>query len=130
MKSFKTEYASRIVCLTFALIFLAGATGLATVWMRQSIGAAAAETRSMEIRLNEVDRALSRINSEIAVSLNPGFLQSQIERFNLDLRRPDDEQIVRLDAPRLPDRDYAAGDGSNSSSDRMAFRREGLITNR
>ncbi len=128
MKHFKTDYADRIVCLMFALIFLAGATGLATVWMRQNIAAAASETRSMEVRLNELDRALSRVNSEIAATLNPGFLQGQIERFDLDLRRPGEDQIVRLGAPRLPNWDYAADGTATEPAEGMAYRRDALLS--
>ncbi len=123
MKNIKqTEYANRLIILTFALIFLVGATGLVTVWLRHGIATAASETRAMEVRLNEVDRALARVNSEIAAGLNPSFLHQQIERFDLDLRRPDDEQIVRLGTPEVFD--GLAGE-SGSAIEGMAYREGG-----
>ncbi len=99
MRKSKNEYTHRTIYLTFAVIFLAGAVGLGTVWMRHLIAEAASETRNMETRLAEVDRSLSRLNSEIASALNPSFLQHQMQRFDLDLRRPEESQIVRLEAP-------------------------------
>ncbi len=125
MKKSKIEYHNRLIFLTFVLIFTAGAVGLTTVWMRHLIAEAASETRQMETRLAEVDRSLARINSEIATGLNPSFLQYQMERFDLDLRRPEEEQIVRLRTPPTPD-SLAGGDspGSRSSSGARGYRQD------
>ncbi len=125
MKNPKVEYTNRLICLTFAMIFVAGAVGLGTVWMRHLIAEAASETRQMENRLAEVDRSLARINSEIASSLNPSFLQHQMRRFDLELKRPEEEQIVRLGKPR--DLDYFADRSDSNGSDSsgaLVYRRD------
>lgn len=93
-----SNFWRRLATLTFLFIFVAGSFGLATVWLRQKIAVSGAETRSMERRLAEIERAESRYTGEIALALSPYHLETQNQRFELDLRQPREEQVVRVDA--------------------------------
>lgn len=51
----------------------------------------------MERRLVELERLESRLTGEIAISVSPGYLEEQNQRFRLGLRRASEDQVVYID---------------------------------
>jgi len=92
----KSSFGRNLFIMTFIFVFVAGSFGLGTVWMRQQIAVAAAETRAMERRLADVERMRDKVVGEIATSTTASFLEEQNRRFNLGLRRPQENQVVRV----------------------------------
>lgn len=98
MKRGKQKTHSRQgIFLAFLFIFFVGSFGLTTVWMRQQIAVSGTKTSSMERRLVELERLESRLIGEIAISLSPGYLEEQNQRFRLGLRRASEDQVVYID---------------------------------
>lgn len=97
MKRKKESILSRqVVIIAFLFIFFVGSFGLATVSLRQQIATSAAQARSMERRLVELERLDSRLTGEIAMAMSPAFLEAQNERFELGLRQPQENQVIRV----------------------------------
>lgn len=99
MKSGKRSNLGRqLLVLTFLFVFVSGSFGLATVFLRQQIAVTAAETRSMERQLDEINRLNGKLTGEIALAMSPFHLEAQNQRFSLGLRQPQENQVVRVDA--------------------------------
>lgn len=95
-KTKKAPYVSRLLLLIFALILFAGAAGLKTVWLRQQVALTAGNIRMLELRINDVERSLAKVEAEIAAALNPMFLRRQAKQLELSLYRPEEQQVVRM----------------------------------
>lgn len=99
MKQKKNSILSRqMVIMAFLFIFFLGSFGLGTVGLRQQIATSAAQARAMERRLVELDRIGSKLTGEIAMALSPVHLEAQNERFQLELRQPRENQVVRVNS--------------------------------
>ena len=82
------------------LISLAGIAGYATVSMRQNITETGQNIRALESRLVFLDRSINRIDAEVAEGLTPNRLHQRMEEMGLDLERPPEDRIIRLDQRR------------------------------
>ncbi|MCH8473676.1 MAG: hypothetical protein LAT55_00425 [Opitutales bacterium] len=89
--------------LIFGILILLvslGAMGLWTVNIRQNIAESAGNIRALENQLAQLDRAIGRVDSELANAKTPGALLHKMELAGLDLQPPADNQIVRLNTER------------------------------
>lgn len=87
---------NRILLFSFLLLVYAGAIGFGTVWLRHQIGMSANENKVIQHRIVEIERSLSEVDAELAVSLSPEFLILRNQELNLRLARPSESQIVRI----------------------------------
>ena len=87
---------NRILLFSFLLLVYAGAIGFGTVWLRHQIGVSANENKVIQHRIVEIERSLSEVDAELAVSLSPEFLIFRNQELNLRLARPSESQIVRI----------------------------------
>ena len=97
-RSTKTP-ASPVNRLFFAILLLlafAGSRGLATVWLRHEISAAAESNMQLQTRIVEVQRRTAEANAEIAGALNPEVLLGQNSTLRLGLEMPREHQIVSV----------------------------------
>lgn len=92
------SFGRNLFAMTFIFIFFAGSFGLATVWLRQQIAVAATESRALERRLTDVERMRDKVVGEIATFTTASFLEEQNRRFGLGLGRPQENQVVRVNA--------------------------------
>lgn len=94
----KSRFGRQLVVLSFLFVFVTGLFALVTVGLRQRIATIGERNRAMEQRLVEVERMLSRQAAEIAIALSPAHLEAQNAAFQLGLRAPREDQIVRVNA--------------------------------
>lgn len=97
-REMKSILSRQLVFLTFIFVFVAGAFGVVTVGLRQEIATSGAEARAMERRLTEIDRFISKHSGEIAIAMSPAQLEAQNHYFQLGLRAPQEDQVVRVNA--------------------------------
>lgn len=82
--------------LAVALVLHAGLLGLATVWVRYQVAATASDIRRLEVSIQQSERNLREVDGRIGEALNPSFLLSQNDRFDLRLRPAAEPQVIRV----------------------------------
>ncbi len=89
-------FVNRLIALTLLLLVFSGSLGLGAVWMRQEISQAANRSRSLEMKMADVERRLDDVNTEVATAVNTKVLQQQNEAMRLGLASPREIQVVRV----------------------------------
>lgn len=119
---------NRLIALTLLLLVCSGSLGLGAVWARQEISQAANRSRSLEVKIADVERRLDEVNAEVAAAVNPEALLQQNQAMRLALVSPGEAQVVRVnESPelRLASKhnrevfNLAAGSGDNALSFRV-----------
>lgn len=98
--------------LIFGILILLvslGAMGLWIVSIRQNIAESAQNIRHLESQVAQLDRAIGRVDSELANAKTPRALLAKMEHAGLDLQPPSENQIVRITQERRMA--VARGDG-------------------
>ena len=89
-------FVNRLIALTLLLLMFSGSLGLGAVWMRQEISQAANRSRSLEMKMADVERRLDDVNTAVATAVNTKVLQEQNEAMRLGLAFPREIQVVRV----------------------------------
>lgn len=119
---------NRLIALTLLLLVCSGSLGLGAVWARQEISQTANRSRSLEVKIADVERRLDEVNAEVAAAVNPETLLQQNQAMHLALVSPGEAQVVRVnESPELRlasklNREVfsrAAGAGDNALSFRV-----------
>lgn len=93
---------NRLIALTLLLLVFSGSLGLGAVWARQEISQTANRSRSLEIKIADVERRLDEANAEVAAAVNPAVLLRQNQVMRLALELPREIQVRRVDeSPEL-----------------------------
>jgi|GEM_PF-200065 len=93
---------NRVILLTLCALMLGGSLGLGAVWMRQEISQAANESRTLQVKIADVERRLDEVNAQVASAVNPHALLRQNEAMRLALAAPREPQVVRVgESPEL-----------------------------
>ncbi len=93
---------NRAILLTLALLVFSGSLGLGAVWMRQGISQAANESRSIQVKIADLERRLDEVNAEVATATNPKALLMQNGTMRLGLVKPREIQVQRVNvSPEL-----------------------------
>ena len=101
----RTE-VNRLIAMVLFLLVFSGSLGLGAVWMRGEISRTANFSRSLEGKINDVERRLDEVNAQVASAVNPDALIRQGEFMNLALVSPREIQVVRV--PESPELRLAA----------------------
>jgi hypothetical protein len=95
-------FVNRLIALTLLLLVFSGSLGLGAVWMRQELSQAANRSRSLEMKMANVERRLDEVNAEVAAAVNPDVLLQQNQFMRLGLVSPREIQVVRVgESPEL-----------------------------
>ena len=95
-------FVNRLIALTLLLLVFSGSLGLGAVWMRQEISQAANRSRSLEVKMANVERRLDEVNAEVAAAVNPDVLLQQNQSMQLGLVSPREIQVHRVsESPEL-----------------------------
>ena len=89
-------FVNRLIALTLLLLVFSGSLGLGAVWVRQEISQTANRSRSLEVRLADVERRLDEVNAEVAAAVNPEALLQQNQVMRLGLVSPQEDHVVRV----------------------------------
>ena len=89
-------FVNRLIALTLLLLVFSGSLGLGAVWVRQEISQTANRSRSLEVRLADVERRLDEVNAEVAAAVNPEALLQQNQAMQLGLVSPQEDHVVRV----------------------------------
>ncbi|MSU47369.1 MAG: hypothetical protein EXS42_09690 [Lacunisphaera sp.] len=93
---------NRLIALTLLLLVFSGSLGLGAVWVRQKISQTANLSRSLEVKIADVERRLDEVNAEVAAAVNPEALLQQNQFMHLALVSPSEAQVVRVnESPEL-----------------------------
>ena len=87
---------NRIIFLTLCCLMLTGTLGLGAVWVRQEISQVANHSRSLQVKLEDVERRLDEVNAQVAAAVNPDTLLNRNRSMNLALAAPREAQVVRV----------------------------------
>lgn len=87
---------NRIILLTLALLVFSGSLGLGAVWMRQEISQAANQSRTLHVKIEDIERRLDEVNAQVAAAVNPDTLLRQNQAMRLALAAPRETQVVRV----------------------------------
>jgi len=90
------RYFHLIVGLLTLNLLLAGAGGLARVWLHQQISETAKSTDQIRREIEKTELRLNYLDTKIAALESPGYLRRRVAQLGLDLRPPMPEQIVYL----------------------------------
>ena len=107
---FYKQILSLLVVL--AVVTVSGCLGL--LWLRQKIEHTAQATRSLENQIDKEESRLYYINNKIAEIHQPVYLQSQIDRLDLDLGPALADQIIYLGGYAPIPRAYASSEEDSS----------------
>ncbi len=95
-------HINRLIALSLLLLLFSGSLGLGAVWVRQEISQTANRSRSLVVKIADVERRLDDVNTAIAVAVSPNALDRQNEAMRLGLAFPKEAQVVRLEgSPEL-----------------------------
>ena len=97
---------NRLIAMVLFLLVFSGSLGLGAVWMRGEISRTANFSRSLEGKINDVERRLDEVNAQVASAVNPDALIRQGGFMNLALVSPREIQVVRV--PESPELRLAA----------------------
>ena len=93
---------NRLIALTLLLLVFSGSLGLGAVWVRQKFSQTANLSRSLEVKIADVERRLDEVNAEVAAAVNPEALLQQNQLMHLALMSPREAQVVRVnESPEL-----------------------------
>jgi cell division protein FtsB len=92
----KTQISNAVVLLAFGTLAFFGAIGFGRVWLHQQITQTAQRNKEVVTRIADLERRLDTVNAQVASSLSPNFLLAQNERLRLELARPREAQVVRI----------------------------------
>ena len=90
------SFVNRLIALTLLLLVFAGSLGLGAVWFRQEISSTANHSRSLEVKLADIERRLDEVNAQVAAAVNPDALLRQNEVMRLGLALPREIQVRRV----------------------------------
>ncbi|MDB6115426.1 MAG: hypothetical protein JWQ62_2371, partial [Lacunisphaera sp.] len=88
---------NQLIALTLTLLVFSGSLGLGAVWARQEISQTANRSRSLEVKVADVERRLDEVNAEVAVAVNPDVLLQQNQAMHLGLASPRETQVRRVE---------------------------------
>ncbi|MCC5789912.1 MAG: hypothetical protein JJT75_09770 [Opitutales bacterium] len=97
---FSLRFLNTLIFGILILLISLGAMGLWTVNIRQNIAESAGNIRALENQLAQLDRAIGRVDSELANAKTPQALLQKMELAGLELQPPADNQIIRLNTER------------------------------
>jgi outer membrane murein-binding lipoprotein Lpp len=93
---------NQIVVLTLALLVFGGTLGLGAVWARQGISQTANRSRTLEVKITDVERRIDEVTAQIAAAVNPDSLLKKNEEMKLALAAPREFQVQRVaESPEL-----------------------------
>jgi len=93
---------NQLIALSLGLLIFAGTLGLSAVWVRQAISGTANRSRTLEVKIANVERRLDEVGAEVAAALNPDSLLRQNQAMRIGLVSPRELQIVRVnESPEL-----------------------------
>ncbi|WP_438482162.1 hypothetical protein [Oleiharenicola lentus] len=88
---------NQVVILTLVLLVCGGTLGLGAVWARQGISQSANRSRSLEVKIADVERRIDEVNAEVAQAIDATALRKQNEVMKLALVSPREIQVQRVD---------------------------------
>lgn len=94
--SHNSSLLNRILGLTFALFLFIGMFGLGTVYLRHEAALLANENKSLYSNISETKRQIAELGAVIARETTRDRLKSMNRTYGLDLRLPNDRQVVHV----------------------------------
>lgn len=91
------------LCAVVAVVLL-GASSLGKVWHENRNVLLQREIGQLDRRIANLQLTLVDLRVQEAQALSPAGIQQLLARFRLDLARPSEDQILRLDEPDWPAR--------------------------
>lgn len=95
-KSDQHAFVNQLVIYTLVMICFTGSLGMGAVWLRHKISVSANNTKRNEARASELERRIADYNNRIAAEQTPLALEQANARWQLGLKLPAGEQVVRM----------------------------------
>jgi len=83
----------------FLLCLLIGGSGVGYVWQKDQILKLGGQRKSRELQLGQLEDQNEKLSKQLATMRSPQYLETQIQRLNLGLVRPQPGQVWRLTEP-------------------------------
>jgi len=85
----------------FLLCLLIGGSGVGYVWQKDQILKLGGQRKSRELQLGQLEDQNEKLSKQLATMRSPQYLETQIQRLNLGLVRPQPGQVWRLTEPAV-----------------------------
>ena len=92
-KSAESAFINQLLVYSLVMLVFTGSIGFGTVWLRHEISLAANRNKTLQAQIDEVQRRLDQVSSEIAAAQTPDALIRLDESLRLGLDTPRQEQI-------------------------------------
>jgi outer membrane murein-binding lipoprotein Lpp len=92
-KSASNAFINQLLVYSLVMLVFTGSIGFGTVWLRHEISLAANRNKTLQAQIDEVQRRLDQVSSEIAAAQTPDALIRLDESLRLGLDTPRQEQI-------------------------------------